>query len=234
MAGAPPIQAPHGRRVLIAGASGLVGRCLLARLCADSGVAQVHALLRRPLTDVPVQVRQHLVDLAALPALPAVDEVYLALGSTIEQAGSQAAFRALDFDANLAVAQAAQTAGARRAALVSALGANAQSRIFYNRVKGELEAALATLGFEALVIAQPSLLRGDRAALGQRRRRAEHWGVRADRLLGPLLPAQLRAIDAADVAAALAWQLSRAPTATHPLRLRSAAMQGAARHHPPA
>src|SRR5581483_6669242 len=79
----------------------------------------------------------------ALPPLPPVDEVYLALGTTIKVAGSQAAFRAVDYDANLAVARAALAAGARRCGLVSAMGADAKSKVFYNRVKGELEEALA-------------------------------------------------------------------------------------------
>jgi len=158
--------------------------------------------------------------------LPALDEVYLALGTTIKIAGSRERFRAVDFDANLAVARAAQAAGARRAGLVSALGAQARSSVFYSRVKGELEEALAALGFDALVIAQPSMLRGDRDALGQPERTGERWAARADRLLGPLIPRKLRAIDAADVAAALAREV---PRAQGRVVLTSAAMQGAQR-----
>ena len=139
-------------------------------------------------------------------------------------AGSQARFRAVDFDANLAAARMAQAAGARRAALVSAMGANAGSGVFYSRVKGELEDALAALGFDALVIARPSMLRGDRAALGQPVRAGELRWARLDALLRPLIPANYRAIDAADVAAALRRQL---PTAQGRVVLPSGAMQGA-------
>jgi len=73
----------------------------------------------------------------------------------------------VDFDANLAVARAAISAGARRAGLVSAMGASAKSGIFYSRTKGELEDALVALAFEGLVIARPSMLAGDRGSLGQ-------------------------------------------------------------------
>ena len=127
----------------VAGATGLVGREILRGLLADETVAAVHALGRRPLALQHPRLTSHVVEFASLPTLPALDEVYLALGTTIKVAGSQAAFRAIDFDANLAVARAAKAAGARRVGLVSAMGADARSRIFYSRVKGELEEALA-------------------------------------------------------------------------------------------
>ena len=213
-----------GLRIAVAGATGLVGRCLVQQLCAEPSVDTVHALARRPLDWAHPKLVMHVVNFAALPALPPLDAVYLALGTTIKIAGSQAAFRAVDFDANLAVARAAQAAGARRAGLVSAMGANAKSSVFYSRIKGELEDALAALGFDALVIARPSMLRGDRAALGQPVRAGELRWARLDALLRPLIPANLRAIDAADVAAALRRQL---PTAQGRVVLPSGAMQGA-------
>jgi uncharacterized protein YbjT (DUF2867 family) len=163
------------------------------------------------------------VDFAALQPLPPLDEVYLALGTTIKAAGSQAAFRAVDFDANLTVARAALAAGAKRAGLVSAMGADAKSRIFYNRVKGELEEALARLSFEGLVIARPSLLTGDREALGQPKRRAEKVATSVSKLLGKLIPANYRPIAAADVARAL---LTHVPAARGRVVLLSGEMQG--------
>ena len=194
---------PPARTVLLAGASGLVGREILRGLLADPSVAAVHALARRPIDARHAKLTVHIVDFAALPSLPSLDEVYLALGTTIKVAGSQSAFRAVDLEANLAVARAARAAGARRAGVASAMGANARSSIFYNRVKGELEHALEQLRFDALVIARPSLLLGDREALGQPVRRGEQLGERASRWLGPWLPANLRPIRAADVASAL-------------------------------
>jgi len=216
------MSAPASRSVLLAGATGLVGRELLRGLLADDSVAAVHALARRPLAVQHPRLAVHIVDFAALPPLPTLDEAYLALGTTIKVAGSEAAFRAVDFDANLAVACAAQVAGARRIGLVSAMGADAGSRIFYSRVKGELEAAVAALGFEGVVIARPSLLVGDRVALGQSERRGEKIGLHVGRWLKPLIPANLRPITAAQVAGAL---LRAVPTARGQRVLLSGAMQ---------
>ncbi|MBD7987717.1 NAD(P)H-binding protein [Luteimonas sp. Sa2BVA3] len=216
-------QAPRGRHVAVAGASGLVGRALVARLCADPGVARVHALVRRPLAMEARGLQLHVVDFERLPDLPPLDEAYLALGTTIGVAGSRAAFRAVDFDASLAVARAAVAAGARRIGLVSATGADARSHLFYNRVKGELENALLALPIDALVIARPSLLLGDRAALGQPARRVERLAAAADRWLRPLVPARVRAIAADDVAAAL---VAVVPHARGRQLLESERMQG--------
>jgi len=205
---APAPAAPH-RTALVAGATGLVGREILAGLLADPGVHSVHALVRRALPLQHPKLEQVRVDFAALPPLPAVDEVYLALGTTIKAAGSQEAFRAVDYEANLAVARAARAHGAMKLGVVSAMGADARSRIFYNRVKGELEQALLQLGFGTVVIARPSFLVGDRRALGQPERPGEQVALRASRWLAPLIPANLRSIDARLVARALLTQVPR-------------------------
>jgi uncharacterized protein YbjT (DUF2867 family) len=199
-----------------------VGRAILQGLLADESVAAVHALARRPLGVQHPKLTVHTVDFAALPPLPPVDEAYLALGTTIKVAGSEAAFRAVDFDANLAVACAAQVAGARRIGVVSAMGADAASRIFYSRVKGELEDALAGLGYEGVVIARPSLLVGDRAALGQPERAGERIGLQVGRWLKALIPANYRPINAGEVARAL---LRRVPGARGQHVLLSGMMQ---------
>ncbi|WP_246739818.1 nucleoside-diphosphate sugar epimerase [Bradyrhizobium aeschynomenes] len=191
------------RTVIIAGATGLVGRELLSGLLADPSVEHVHAVGRRAPAVVSPKLTAHAVDFAALPALPAADELYLALGTTIKVAGSQAAFRAVDHDANLAVAKAALASGAKRVGLVSAMGADAKSRVFYSRVKGELEQDLAALPFAGVVIARPSLLVGARAELGQPDRPGEEWGNRLNKLIGFLIPANYKPIMAADVAHAL-------------------------------
>jgi uncharacterized protein YbjT (DUF2867 family) len=194
--------------VVLAGASGLVGRALLAQLLDDDR-ATVHALLRRDVPDLPASrgLVRHVVDFTAPLALPPADEIYIALGTTLKAAGSQAAFRAVDFDAVVAVARAARDAGIERAAVVSALGANAQARVFYNRVKGEMERALRDMRFERLVVARPSLLAGAREALAQPPRRGERLALRA---LGPLawaLPASIRPIEPAAVARAMRYAL---------------------------
>ena len=214
---------PHaGRTALLAGATGLVGREVLRGLLADDTVAAVHVLARRPLDIQHPRLTAHRVDFAALPALPAVDEVYLAIGTTIKVAGSQQAFRAVDHDANLNVARAARAAGARRLGLVSAMGADPRSSLFYSRVKGELEAALDGLGYEGVVIARPSMLAGDRASLGQPERGGEKLALHVSRWLRPLIPGNYRSIQAADVARAL---LREVPTAQGKRVLLSGAMQ---------
>jgi uncharacterized protein YbjT (DUF2867 family) len=191
------------RKAVVAGATGLVGSYILRGLVADASVTEVHVLSRRAPGVAHAKVRIHFVDFRALPALPPLDEVYLALGTTIGQAGSRDAFSAVDLDANLAVAHAALRAGARRCGVVSAMGADARSAVFYNRVKGELEDALAALPFDTLVIARPSLLTGDRAALGQPDRLGESLANRVGAVLRPLVPARYRPVGADRVASAL-------------------------------
>jgi len=197
------------RRVLLAGATGLVGGQILQALLADRTVTDIHVLSRRDLPRSDPRMHVHLVDFAALPSLPSVDEVYLALGTTIRVAGSQQAFRAVDLEANLAVARAAVAAGATRAGLVSAVGADAQSPVFYNRVKGELEDALKSL-FPTLVIAHPSLLLGDRDSLRQPIRWGERLATPLARLLSPFLPGRYRPVQARAVALALVRTLPAA------------------------
>lgn len=196
-------------KVLLAGATGLVGREILALLLADRGVAAVHTLGRRAPPTPHAKLHHHASDLRSIPTLPPLDSAFIALGTTIKVAGSQQAFRAVDHDAVLAVARAARAAGARRLGLVSAMGADAGSRVFYNRVKGEVEQAVAQIGFESLVIARPSLLVGDRGPLGQPERRGEVVGEAISCWLRPLIPANYRAIRAADVARALVDALAQ-------------------------
>lgn len=204
---------PALRSLLLAGSTGLVGRALQAQALARPDLQALHVLLRRPppaaLTDARVHPLR--VDFRALPALPAADAALCALGTTIKAAGSQAAFRAVDFDAVLAFARAARAAGAARLGIVSALGADARSTVFYNRVKGEAEDALRPLGFDVLVIARPSLLLGDRAALGQPPRPGERFGQWLAAPLSPLIPPAWRPIRADVVARALLRTLAEAP-----------------------
>ncbi len=212
----------NSRTVILAGATGLVGQEILKGLLADPSVTAVHSLGRRKPGTQHSKLMAHLVDFAALPPLPPADEVYLALGTTIKVAGSQAAFRALDYDANLNVARAALAAGVKKVGLVSAMGADAHSRVFYSRVKGELEDALAKLPFGGLVIARPSLLVGDREILGQPKRPGEVMGAAIAKVLGFLIPANLKPIQASAVAQAL---LAAVPGAKAQTVLPSGAMR---------
>ena len=194
------------RTALLAGATGLVGAALLALLRDNPRYAHTHVLLRRALPglNADARVTPHLIDFSRLPdPLPTVDDVFIALGTTIKVAGSEAAFRRVDFDHVVATARAARAAGARRLAIVSALGADAHSRVFYNRVKGDMQAAVTQLGYESVVFAQPSLLIGDRATLGQPTRRAEVWITRMLTPVMGLVPRGVRPIQAGAVARAL-------------------------------
>lgn len=197
------------RTALLAGATGLVGRELLQQLLQDDLYSEVHVLSRRPLEAAPVNDRKLQVLVGPLvdtPLVPRVSDVYIALGTTIKVAGSQQAFRQVDHDLVVHLARLARQAGAQRLAVVTALGADAKSRVFYNRVKGETEDALRALGYASLTIVRPSLLTGDRASLKQADRPGEGWALK---LLGPVrswLPASIRPVPA--VAAATAMRLS--------------------------
>jgi uncharacterized protein YbjT (DUF2867 family) len=191
------------RSVLVAGATGLVGRELLHGLLADDSVAKVVVVGRRAPPESSPKLHFIQAELPNVPPLPRVDEGYIALGTTIKVAGSQQAFRAVDFDAVVNVACAAKTAGAKRLGVVSAMGASAKSGVFYSRVKGETENALAALKFDTLVIARPSMLAGDRTQLGQPVRSGEVMATKISRAIGWLIPRNYRSIQASSVANAL-------------------------------
>lgn len=193
----------NNRVVLLAGASGLTGGQLLQLLLNDPGVICIHALSRKPLRVSHPKLQVHLVDFRSLPQLPHADEAYLALGTTIKVAGSKEAFRAVDFDANLAVAQAAIRAGVSRIGLVSASGASVRSSMFYTRVKGELEDALRARPLTTLVIARPSLLLDYRSGLGQPVRLGEIISIPVAKLLSPVLPGPYKPVRALAVARSL-------------------------------
>ncbi|HEX8298293.1 MAG TPA: NAD(P)H-binding protein [Rubricoccaceae bacterium] len=191
---------------LLLGSTGLVGRHTLERLARDPRWTRVVTLDRRAVAPVSVTHVPTVVDFDRLdrlaPDVWACDSVFCALGTTIKQAGSQAAFRRVDLEIPADVARRTRAAGATQMLLVSSLGADAGSRIFYNRVKGEAEAAVSAAGFEAVQIVQPSLLTGDRAEARTGERIGEAvLGVLRPLFVGPLQ--NLRPTAADDVAAAL-------------------------------
>ncbi len=211
---------------MVAGATGLVGREILAALLADNSYQAVHSVGRRQVDLQHPKLVQHAVDFAALKALPPVDDVFIALGTTLKVAGSQAAFRAVDFEAVVALARAAHAQGARKLGVVSAMGAGIRSPVFYNQVKGEMEAAVATLGYASVSIAQPSMLAGDRAALNQPLRSGEGLALVVTRWLKPLIPANYQSVQARDVAAGLLRSVRAGQLGVH--RVLSGALQGTA------
>ena len=190
---------------LIAGASGLVGGQLLGLLLNAPEYDRVIAIGRRRLAMTHGKLAQVTAEFGSLDRAAEelrADEAFCCLGTTIRVAGSRQAFRAVDHGAVLAFAWAAQRGGASRFFVVSSLGADAQSRIFYNRVKGETEEALRVLGFGTLAIFRPSLLRGPRRDF----RLGEKIGLGGMSLVGPLLFGRwrkYRAIEAGSVARAM-------------------------------
>jgi uncharacterized protein YbjT (DUF2867 family) len=196
------------RVALVAGATGLVGRAVLARLLAGNTYSTVHCVGRRAPAQRDARLAVHLTDSFADFAAPPVDDVFIALGTTIKTAGSRTAFRAVDFDAVLAVARAGRIAGATRLGVVSAMGADSHSALFYTRVKGEAEEALALLGFSILVIVRPSFLAGERESLGQVPRAGEKIALGLSRLLSSVIPANYQSISADSVARTLVEEVA--------------------------
>lgn len=190
---------------LIAGATGLVGRRLLDQLVGAAGYDRVVAVTRRPLGVQHPKLVEVVADFAALDRLPEPlrgDDAFCCLGTTLRRAGSREAFRAVDHGAVLAFAWAARRGDARGFFTVSAMGADPESRFFYNRVKGETEQALGVLGFDTLGIFRPGLLLGPRAEY----RFGERLGAVGLTLAAPLLVGswrKYRAIPAARVARAM-------------------------------
>jgi uncharacterized protein YbjT (DUF2867 family) len=163
------------RTALIAGASGLVGGYCLRALLARPEYARVVALARRPLPVAHEKLSQAIADFDRLESfeMPRGADVFCALGTTIRKAGSQAAFRRVDYEYAKALAELAIACGAEQFVLVSSVGAEACSRNFYLRVKGETERAVSALPFRAVHILRPSLLIGER----EESRPAERVGI---------------------------------------------------------
>jgi uncharacterized protein YbjT (DUF2867 family) len=192
------------KSVLLAGATGLVGRECLRLLLPDSAFGRIVVIARRPLSpDVrSPKLDTHIVDFDHLnehDQLFAVDALICALGTTIRRAGSRTRFRTVDYEYPLTFAKLGLAHGCKHFLLVSSLGANARSRIFYNRVKGELEDAIRGLGYQRLTIVRPSLLLGPRAQL----RLGEEVAKRVTRWLGPMVPRPYRPVEAHAVATTL-------------------------------
>jgi len=199
---------PEARAALLVGATGLIGSFLLQRLLASDRYARVAVWARRDIGKTHPKLRSAVVDFDRLHERQVeAEDVFCCLGTTIKVAGSQAAFRRVDYDLPVALAIAAAGGGARRLLVVSALGANPDSRVFYNRVKGEMEIAVRAAGVPVTIFFRPSLLTGPRTEV----RRGERIGEAIGTLLGPLL-GKYRPIHADLVAAAML----RAALENHP------------------
>ncbi|PYO43128.1 MAG: oxidoreductase [Gemmatimonadetes bacterium] len=205
------------RTALVAGGSGLVGGHVLRQLLEDPDYDRVTALTRRPLALTHKKLVQRVVDfdrLAEVGDFPRVHDVFCCLGTTIKQAGSQEAFRKVDLAYVVELGRMAVRHRASQFLVVTAVGADPRSRVFYNRVKGEAEEAVRRLQFDAIQIFRPSLLLGSRA----QSRPAESIArvlspLVAWAFLGPL--ARYRPIKAATVARAMVRIAREAPRGAH-------------------
>jgi uncharacterized protein YbjT (DUF2867 family) len=183
----------------VLGATGLIGSFLLERLLQSPLYSSVTAWSRSSPAKKHSKLTVENPDFERLEDRRiAARDVYCCLGTTIKQAGTRAAFRRVDFDYPVALARAAARDGARRLLVVSALGADARSKLFYNRVKGEMEEAVRAAGVPQTFFFRPSLLAGPRAEP----RIGERLGLALSALLGPLL-GRYRPIHADLVAAAM-------------------------------
>ncbi|MFM0499875.1 Rossmann-fold NAD(P)-binding domain-containing protein [Paraburkholderia caffeinilytica] len=186
-------------KVLILGATGVVGKASLERALGDSRIAQVIAPTRRSLSPHPKLVNPVAPELGLLlPEADAweVDAVICAMGTTIGKAGSKAAFRHVDYELPIAFSKKVYQKGAQALALVSSPGASLSIPLFYCRTKGELERDIQKIGFESVTIVRPGMIGGERKEF----RLAERMVLPVAKLLGPLLPRGLRVNPAANIA----------------------------------
>jgi len=187
------------KKTLVIGATGLVGNQLIELLLADGGYA-VTALVRKPVPIKHKQLTQLIFDFENPDqSMVLADEVYCCLGTTIKVAGSKPAFYKVDFEYVLSIAQIAHGNGASKFALVSSMGANKDSAIFYNKTKGAIEAAVTTIGYKSLFILRPSVLLGDREEF----RLSEKIGKTIMSVFAFAMPKKYRPIEARQVAIAM-------------------------------
>ena len=188
-------------RLMLVGATGAVGRAVLAQALSDRRVAEVVALTRRPLPAAE-RLLNVVVDFDSLPEQApwwTVDAVICTLGTTQRAAGSNEKFAAVDRDLPLRIASRARAAGATRFALNSSLGADAGSGNFYLRTKGEAEEAIRELGYPGYTIVRPSLIDAERAES----RPGERLALTFVRPLSSLIPRRWRAVTPEAIARAL-------------------------------
>ncbi len=190
------------KKALILGATGLIGQAVLTQLLADERYEQVVAFSRRELSTVHPKLKVVIMDFADMEQKAeefSGDELYCCLGTTMKKAGSEEAFKWVDYEIPYRAAKLALDQGLRHYLIVTAMGADTKSFFFYNRVKGEIERDLAGLGFERLSILQPGLLLGDR----DEHRLGESIAQNVSKVFSPLLPNAYKPIAGKTVAKAM-------------------------------
>lgn len=186
-----PSPSRKKRSALIAGASGLVGQYALGSLLASGAYNQVTAVVRKPLAIQHPRLRQVIINYDQIDKAGAAlkaDDVFCCLGTTRRQAGSEQAFSLVDYDYPMTLARLTLKKGAQQFMVISALGADPRSRLFYNRIKGEMEQDAMALGFKTVCVFRPSLLIGKRKEF----RLGEKIGVGLATFLRPLMFGSLK------------------------------------------
>jgi uncharacterized protein YbjT (DUF2867 family) len=189
----------ESRSALLVGATGLIGSFLLQRLLDSERYSRVVVWARRDIGRTHPKLVVEVVDFDKLEERRVqAEDVFCCLGTTIKVAGSQEAFRRVDYEYPVATAKAAAKGGAKRFLVVSALGANPTSGVFYSRVKGEMQAAVKAAGIPKVYIFQPSMLSGRQ----EKKRFWEDVATAVGAVIGPLL-GKYRPIHGDIVAAAM-------------------------------
>jgi uncharacterized protein YbjT (DUF2867 family) len=191
-----------GKTALLVGTTGLIGSQLLELLLTDNDYDKVIAISRKPLDKIHPKLENLVCNLNELDSHLSslkVDDIFCCLGTIMKNAKTKEAFRAVDYDAPVAIAKIAKANGAKKYLLISALGANKNSSVFYNQVKGEVEEAIAAVGFEIFHVFQPSLLTGPR----KEQRSGEKAAQVFYKIFGFLIPKKFAAIESIKVARAM-------------------------------
>lgn len=190
------------KTALIIGSTGLIGRQLLDLLLRNEQYDKVIAISRKPIGIQNAKLVSVITELNQLDSQKErviADDVFCCLGTTMKVAKSKEAFKAVDLDAPISLAKIAKQNGAKQFLLVSALGANKNSFVFYNRIKGEVEEQVEKLQFQTTHILRPSLLMGNRNEQRAGEKAAQYFY----KMFGWLIPRKYKAIDSAKVARAM-------------------------------
>ncbi|QKZ12456.1 oxidoreductase [Spirosoma sp. KUDC1026] len=202
------------KTALLIGATGLIGN-LLARQLVDSPIYEkVKVLVRKSLPWQHPRLQEVQFDFDHPNGLVTqADDIFCCLGTTIKKAGSQEAFRKVDYQYPLDIARLGLANGAKQFAIVTAMGADSKSMFFYSRVKGDVERDLAALNYPTLLIFRPSLLMGNRRQ--EDSRLGERIAESVMGLLNPLVPDKYKGVQASKVANAMLTTAQQGLTGKH-------------------
>ena len=190
------------RTTIIAGASGLIGKELVQKLIKSDQYRLIYLLSRKKSGFASEKVRELVIDFEKIAQLKfdePIDDVFCTLGTTMKQAGSRDNFKKVDYEYVVALANLGKQYGASKFIVVSAMGANSKSAVFYNKIKGMTEDALKNIGFNQLIILRPSLLLGERVE----KRFAERLSGIFMKSFNFLIPDNYKAIQAEKVAGSM-------------------------------